>query len=48
MRLSNFMLWQLSYTEFYLSQKLWPDFGKQDLRQAIAEFHRRERRFGGV
>jgi undecaprenyl diphosphate synthase len=48
MRLSNFMLWQLSYTEFYISQKLWPDFGKQDLRQAIAEFHKRERRFGGI
>lgn len=48
MRLSNFMLWQLSYTEFYISPKLWPDFGKQDLRQAIAEFHKRERRFGGI
>jgi undecaprenyl diphosphate synthase len=48
MRLSNFMLWQLSYTEFYISQKLWPDFGKQDLRQAIAAFHKRERRFGGI
>jgi undecaprenyl diphosphate synthase len=48
MRLSNFMLWQLSYTEFYISQKLWPDFSKQDLRQAIAEFHKRERRFGGI
>ena len=48
MRLSNFMLWQLSYTEFCISQKLWPDFGKQDLRQAIAEFHKRERRFGGI
>jgi undecaprenyl diphosphate synthase len=48
MRLSNFMLWQLSYTEFYISQKFWPDFGKQDLRQAIAEFHKRERRFGGI
>ena len=48
MRLSNFMLWQLSYTEFYISQKFWPDFSKQDLRQAIAEFHKRERRFGGI
>jgi undecaprenyl diphosphate synthase len=48
MRLSNFMLWQLSYTEFYISSKMWPDFGKQDLRQAIAEFHKRERRFGGI
>jgi undecaprenyl diphosphate synthase len=48
MRLSNFMLWQLSYTEFYISPKLWPDFGKPDLRHAIAEFHKRERRFGGL
>ena len=48
MRLSNFMLWQLSYTEFYISKKLWPDFSKQDLRQAIAEYHKRERRFGGI
>jgi len=48
MRLSNFLLWQLSYAEFYITQKLWPDFSKQDLRQAIAEFHKRERRFGGI
>ncbi|MEO6786385.1 MAG: isoprenyl transferase [Chthoniobacteraceae bacterium] len=48
MRLSNFMLWQLSYAEFYITPKLWPDFGKQDLRTAIAEFHNRERRFGGI
>ena len=48
MRLSNFMLWQLSYAEFYITQKFWPDFGKQDLRAAIAEFHKRERRFGGI
>ena len=48
MRLSNFMLWQLSYAEFYITPKFWPDFGKQDLRSAIAEFHKRERRFGGI
>ena len=48
MRLSNFMLWQLSYSEFYITPKFWPDFGKQDLRAAIAEFHKRERRFGGI
>lgn len=48
MRLSNFMLWQLSYAEFYITAKFWPDFGKQDLRTAIAEFHKRERRFGGI
>ncbi len=48
MRLSNFLLWQLSYAEFCITPKLWPDFGKQDLRAAIAEFHKRERRFGGI
>ena len=48
MRLSNFLLWQLSYTEIVVTQKLWPDFGKDDLRAAIAEFHQRERRFGGL
>ena len=48
MRLSNFMLWQLSYAEFFITPKFWPDFGKQDLRAAIAEFHKRERRFGGI
>ena len=48
MRLSNFMLWQLSYSEFYITSKFWPDFGKQDLRAAVAEFHKRERRFGGI
>ena len=48
MRLSNFLLWQLSYSEFYITPKFWPDFGKQDLRAAIAEFHKRERRFGGI
>jgi len=48
MRLSNFLLWQLSYTEIYVTEKLWPDFGKDDLRDAIAAFHKRERRFGGI
>ncbi len=48
LRLSNFLLWQLSYTEIVVTQKLWPDFGKPDLHEAIAEFNRRERRFGGV
>ena len=47
-RLSNFLLWQLSYTEIYVTEKLWPDFGKADLRDAIAAFHKRDRRFGGV
>jgi len=48
LRLSNFLLWQLSYAEFVITPKLWPDFGRAELRDAIAEFHRRERRFGGL
>ena len=45
-RLSNFLLWQSSYSEIYVTQKLWPDFSKADLAEAIAEYERRERRFG--
>jgi undecaprenyl diphosphate synthase len=48
MRLSNFLLWQLSYTEIVVIGKLWPDFAKSDLEAAIAEFHCRDRRYGGV
>ncbi len=48
LRLSNFLLWQLSYTEFYVTDLLWPDFGKNQLRDAIREYGRRQRRFGGV
>ena len=48
MRISNFLLWQLSYTEFYITQILWPDFRKPELLEAIREFTRRDRRFGGV
>lgn len=48
LRLSNFLLWQLSYTEIHVTQKLWPDFGKEDLREAITEFNKRHRRFGGL
>jgi undecaprenyl diphosphate synthase len=48
LRLSNFLLWQLSYTEIHVTPKLWPDFGKPELREAIAEFQKRERRFGGL
>jgi undecaprenyl diphosphate synthase len=48
LRLSNFLLWQLSYTEIYVTEKMWPDFGKADLRDAIAEFNKRQRRFGGL
>ncbi len=48
MRLSNFLLWQLSYTEFYITETLWPDFGKADLVKAIASYAKRHRRFGAV
>ncbi len=45
-RVSNFMLWQMAYTEFYFSETLWPDFGSQQLDNAILSFSDRERRFG--
>ena len=45
-RISNFLLWQLAYSEFYFTDKLWPDFGKEDLYEAIADYQNRERRFG--
>lgn len=47
LRLSNFLLWQLAYTELYVTDVLWPDFNKTELEQAIASFQGRERRFGG-
>lgn len=47
-RLSNFMLWQLAYAEFWFTDVLWPDFEKAHFYQAIAEYQRRARRFGGV
>lgn len=48
MRLSNFMMWQAAYAELIFQPILWPDYGRESLIDAIAEFHRRERRFGGV
>ena len=48
MRISNFLLWQMSYTEFYVTHTLWPDFRKPQLVEAIREFTGRDRRFGGV
>lgn len=45
-RISNFLLWQLSYTEIYITQKLWPDFKKADLLAAIEDYKKRERRYG--
>ena len=46
LRLSNFLLWQMAYTEFYFTEKLWPDFRKEDLRAAVEAFQGRQRRFG--
>lgn len=48
MRVSNYLLWQLAYTEFYVTDLLWPDFTKAELQKAIDSFNNRERRFGGV
>tara|TARA_B100000614_G_scaffold251901_1_gene263936 strand:- start:6 stop:722 length:717 start_codon:yes stop_codon:yes gene_type:complete len=45
-RVSNFLLWQIAYTEFYFCKKFWPDFRKEDLKDAILEYQKRERRFG--
>jgi len=47
-RLSNFLLWELAYTEIYISDRYWPDFRRNDLYEAIRNFQRRERRFGMV
>lgn len=47
-RLSNFMLWQLAYTEFYFTDTLWPDFDRKALVEAIRQYNGRDRRFGGV
>jgi undecaprenyl diphosphate synthase len=48
MRLSNFLLWQAAYAEYYSTPICWPDFGREELYQAFAEFGRRVRRFGGL
>ena len=48
MRVSNFLLWQIAYTELYVTKTLWPDFRKEDLYEAICEYQKRERRFGKV
>ena len=47
-RLSDFLLWEGAYAELYFTQVMWPDFGRDELRAAVAEFHGRERRFGRV
>ena len=48
LRISNFLLWQIAYTELYITDTLWPDFRKKDLYQAIINYQKRERRFGKV
>ena len=48
MRISNFMLWQISYAEIHVTPVLWPDFGKKEFTLALADYSSRERRFGGV
>jgi len=47
-RISNFLLWQLAYSEFMFVDKLWPDFGRDDLAEAVKEYHCRERRYGAT
>jgi len=48
LRISNFLLWQISYAEFYFTNKYWPDFNKEELEKAIFDYQRRERRFGRI
>ena len=48
LRLSNFLLWQCAYSEFYFTDVLWPDFSEKELDRAVEAFNGRSRRFGGV
>jgi undecaprenyl diphosphate synthase len=48
MRISNFLLWQVSYSEIWVTDKCWPEFDEPELHRALADFSRRERRFGGL
>jgi undecaprenyl diphosphate synthase len=48
MRISNFLLWQAAYAEFYFTDTYWPDFGREDTDIALAEYGRRKRKFGGL
>ena len=47
-RISNFLLWEISYTELWFTKTYWPDFGEEELDEAIKDYGYRERRFGGV
>jgi undecaprenyl diphosphate synthase len=47
-RISNFLLWHIPYTEFYVTKKTWPEFGKEDLYKAIINYSKRRRRFGAL
>ena len=47
MRVSNFLLWQIAYTELWVTATLWPDFDRDDLLRAVVDYQKRERRFGG-
>ena len=48
MRLSNFLIWQSSYSEFWFTEKLWPEFMEEDLEQAICDYQARKRKYGGL
>ena len=48
LRLSNYLLWQLAYTEIYVTDCLWPDFNREELERAIVQYNKRDRRYGGV
>jgi undecaprenyl diphosphate synthase len=48
MRISNFLLWQLAYAEFYITQTLWPDFDRAEFHRALCAYQKRDRRFGKV
>ena len=48
LRVSNFLIWQGAYSELYVTDTLWPDFGREDIIKAVEEFYKRKRRFGGL
>jgi undecaprenyl diphosphate synthase len=48
MRVSNFLLWQIAYSEIYVTETLWPDFRRRHLLEAVLAYQKRERRYGGI